>query len=58
VDNSQAYSLKATSNPSLVDDINRLSPQAKEGHFDEYAENLSLSCLNGKLFLNPLALLV
>ena len=35
MDNPQTHSLKDTSNPSLAEDINRLSPTPKEGHFDE-----------------------
>ena len=35
MENSQAHSLKATDHLALVDEINRLSPKAKEGHFDE-----------------------
>ena len=35
MDNPQTHSLKDASKPSLVDEINRLSPTPKEGHFDE-----------------------
>lgn len=35
MDSSQIYSLKSTANPSLVEEISRLAPKAKESHYDE-----------------------
>ncbi len=41
MDSSQANPLKFIANPSLLEEIARLSPKAKDGHFDELRGNSS-----------------
>jgi uncharacterized circularly permuted ATP-grasp superfamily protein/uncharacterized alpha-E superfamily protein len=54
VDSSQANSLKAADNPSLTDEIIRLSPKAHEGHFDELRGHSAALLPHWKTFFEQL----
>jgi uncharacterized circularly permuted ATP-grasp superfamily protein/uncharacterized alpha-E superfamily protein len=54
VDSTQTNTLKSTATPSLVEDIIRLAPKAKEGHFDELRGNSSTLLPHWKTFFEQL----
>ncbi len=54
MESSQANPLKSTANPLLVDEIVRLAPKAKEGHFDELRGNTSSLLAHWKTFFEQL----
>jgi uncharacterized circularly permuted ATP-grasp superfamily protein/uncharacterized alpha-E superfamily protein len=54
VDSSQVNSLKATTNPTLVEEIARLSARAQEGHFDELRGSSSELLQHWKTFFEQL----
>ena len=54
MDSSQANPLKAADNPSLTDEIIRLSPKAHEGHFDELRGHSAALLPHWKTFFEQL----
>ena len=54
MDSSQIQSLKSTATTSLVEDIIRLAPKAKEGHYDELRGNSDVLLPHWETFFNEL----